>query len=322
MPVMSAAREQLVERALCRGASLTLENPAYRQAVAAFTDTLLAADLAPKDLTVTALGFKGRHSSAAVIANEGGVAAGLAELAFLLESRGVGVHLEKMDGDVLRPGEILLRAEGDDMLLLSLERVGLNLVQRMCGIATTARCVQERARKQAPHVRVVGTRKTPWGLLDKRALHLGCGGTHRLGLGDAIVIKNNHLALVAAREDEAAPIAIERAWKFRKEAAFIEVEVRGEVAARVAAGAFRRLLDQAPEAYPCLLMLDNMAPDELRAIVEMLRREGLWDYALVEASGGISEKNIEAYAASGVDAVSIGALTHSARALDLRQGIS
>jgi len=322
MLATSATREQLMERALCRGASLTLENPAYCDAVREFTETLLAADLAPRDLTVAALGLTGRHASAAVIANEGGVAAGLAELAFLLESRGLAVHIEKKDGEAMRPGETLLRAEGDEMLLLSLERVGLNLVQRMCGIATTARRLQERARRHSPGIRVVGTRKTPWGLLDKRALHLGCGGTHRLGLGDAIVIKNNHLALLAAREEDAAPVAIERAWKFRQEAAFIEVEVRSEVAARAAAGTFRRLLDQASEAYPCLLMLDNMAPDAIRAIVDMLRREGLWDHALVEASGGISEKNIEAYAASGVDAVSIGALTHSARALDLRQTIS
>ena len=81
----------------------------------------------------------------------------------------------------------------------------------------------------------MGTRKTPWGLLDKRALHLGSGGTHRLGLGDAILIKNNHLALLPSREEEAAPLAIERAWKFRGESAFIEVEVRGEDGARAAA---------------------------------------------------------------------------------------
>ena len=91
------------------------------------------------------------------------------------------------------------------MKLLSLERVGLNLLQRMSGIATASRCLQERAQRRNPATRIVGTRKTPWGLLDKRALHLGSGGTHRLGLGDAILIKNNHLALLASREEEAAP---------------------------------------------------------------------------------------------------------------------
>jgi nicotinate-nucleotide pyrophosphorylase (carboxylating) len=159
-------------------------------------------------------------------------------------------------------------------------------------------------------------------LLDKRALHLGSGGTHRLGLGDAIVIKNNHLALLAGSEEEAAPLAIEKAWRFRGESAFIEVEVRGEAAARAGATTFRRLQESASEEYPCLLMLDNMNPDPIRSILGMLQREGLWEHTLVEASGGISEANIEAYAACGVDAISIGALTHSARALDLCQRIS
>jgi nicotinate-nucleotide pyrophosphorylase (carboxylating) len=169
---------------------------------------------------------------------------------------------------------------------------------------------------------VVATRKTLWGLLDKRAVHLGGGGTHRIGLGDAILIKNNHLALLASREEEAAPLGIARAWNFRKDAAFIEVEVRGEAAALAAAETFRRVQEEASERYPCLLMLDNMMPKEIHSILDGLRKKDLWDYILTEASGGISEQNVEAYADSGVDAISMGALTHSARALDLCQRIS
>jgi len=153
-------------------------------------------------------------------------------------------------------------------------------------------------------------------------LHLGGGGTHRLSLGDAILIKNNHLALLASREEDAAPIAIDKVWKHRAGSAFIEVEVRGEAAARAAADAFCRLRQGDGSDYPCLLMLDNMAPERARAIVDMLRRENLWGDTLIEASGGISEGNLEAYAAAGVDAVSIGALTHSVRALDISQRIS
>jgi nicotinate-nucleotide pyrophosphorylase (carboxylating) len=219
----------------------------------------------------------------------------------------VEVAFEKQDGDAIHPGDTLLRAEGDESKLLSLERVGLNLLQRMSGIATASRCLQERARRSSSATRIVGTRKTPWGLLDKRALHLGNGGTHRLGLGDAIVIKNNHLALIAGREEDGVPIAIEKAWRLRAESAFIEIEVRGEAAARAAAQTFRRLQEEAPEQYPCLLMLDNMVPDEI---------------GVIEASGGISEANVDAYAACGVDAISVGALTHSARALDICQRIS
>jgi nicotinate-nucleotide pyrophosphorylase (carboxylating) len=159
-------------------------------------------------------------------------------------------------------------------------------------------------------------------LLDKRALHLGNGGTHRLGLGDAILIKNNHLTLLATAEAEAVPLAIEKAWKFRGESAFIEVEVRSDDGARAAAQTFRRLRAAAAVDYPCLLMLDNMAPDAISAILDTLQRESLWDDTLIEASGGISDANVEAYAASGVDAISVGALTHSARALDVCQRIS
>jgi nicotinate-nucleotide pyrophosphorylase (carboxylating) len=299
-----------------------MDNRQYCQAVRALTDFLFQADLGARDLTAEALGTRDRSATATVLAREGGIAAGMEEFALLLRSHGLRVEFEKQDGDVIRPGEALLRAEGNEIALLSLERVGLNLIQRMSGIATAARCLQQRVKQRGLPARVVGTRKTHWGLLDKRALHLGNGGTHRLGLGDAILIKNNHLALLANTEAEAAPLAIEKAWKFRGESAFIEVEVRSEDGARAAAQTFRRLRDAAAQDYPCLLMLDNMAPDAIAAILDVLRRESLWDDTLIEASGGISEANIEAYAASGVDAISVGALTHSARALDVCQRIS
>jgi nicotinate-nucleotide pyrophosphorylase (carboxylating) len=318
---MTATREQRVERALFHGAQLTLENAAYRHAVRWLGDALLAGDQDSADLTVRALGISGRLSSADISTRQAGIVAGLQEFGALLEGSGLVVSFHKRDGEVIRPGDILVRVEGQESRLLALERIGLNLLQRMCGIATAAHCLQERARKHSA-ARIVGTRKTPWGLLDKRALHVGGCGTHRLGLGDAILIKNNHLALLASREEEAAPFAIERAWKIRGESSFIEVEVRGEAAARAAASTFRRLRETSREDYPCLLMLDNLAPADIVGTLEMLRSEGLWSDVLVEASGGVSEATVESYAATGVDVISIGALTHSARALDLGQTIS
>jgi nicotinate-nucleotide pyrophosphorylase (carboxylating) len=248
--------------------------------------------------------------------------AGLAELAFMLQAFNVSVQFEKKDGDAIECGDLLLEAEGSRTQLLSLERVGLNVLQRMSGIATTTRNLATRVRGICSATRIVATRKTLWGLLDKRAVHLGGGGTHRLGLGDAILIKNNHLALIATREEEAAPEAIARAWNFRTHAAFIEIEVRSESAAFAAARTFRRLRERSSEEYPCVLMLDNLIPEEICRILGTLRRESLWDATLVEASGGISERTIEPYAATGVDAISLGALTHSARSLDLFQRIS
>lgn len=313
-------REQRTEQALFLGAPLTLENPKYLGAVRALTDLLLKEDLSPCDLTVKALGFESERVSALVIGRENGVAAGLAEFSWLLRRFGVDVKLEKKDGEIFGPEEILARLSGDRATLLSLERVGLNLLQRMSGIATETRVLQGHARNISDAARIVATRKTPWGLLDKRAVHLGGGGTHRLGLGDAILVKNNHLALIAVDEVVAAPIAIERAWEFRSEAAFIEVEVRGEAAALAAAHTFRRLQEESGE-YPCLILLDNMSPADIARILDSLRREDLWDSVIIEASGGISDANFEAYAASGVDAISMGELTHSARAIDLSQKI-
>ncbi len=319
---MSDTRQRRIENALCRGSDLVIDNPRYSQAVHTLSDFLFQSDLGTQDLTAEAVGKRSRSATATVSACEGGVAAGLEEFALLLRSHGLRAEIQKQDGDVILPNDALLRAEGDELELLSLERVGLNLVQRMSGIATAARCLQQRVKQRGFPALVVGTRKTQWGLLDKRALHLGNGGTHRLGLGDAILIKNNHLALLATTEAEAVPLAIERAWKLRGDSAFIEVEVRSEDGARVAAQTFRRLRGAAALDYPCLLMLDNMAPDAIAAILDALRRESLWDDTLVEASGGISESGIEAYAASGVDAISVGALTHSTRALDVCQRIS
>ncbi len=313
---MNSTREQRIEEALFRGDALRVSNARYRGTVRKLNDLLLEADVARNDVTAKALRLPQRKIRAAVISQQGGIAAGLDEFRFLMEGRGIKVVAGKKDGDAMAPGEVLLRAEGQETTLLALERVGLNLLQRMSGVATTARCFKERASRSGP-ARVVGTRKTVWGLLDKRALHLGGAGTHRLGLGDAILIKNNHLTLLAPSEEQAAPVAIERAWKARRKAAFIEVEVRGAGAARVAARTFRRLREEGTEEYPCLLLLDNLPPDQIGTIVDMLRQEGLWDHVLVEASGGISETNIEAYAATGADAISVGALTHSARALDL-----
>jgi nicotinate-nucleotide pyrophosphorylase (carboxylating) len=322
MPLTHTTREQRVKQAFFRGGNLTLENSAYRHAVNALSEALLQDDRATGDLTAAAIELPPTRVSAAVIARESGVIAGLQEFSLLYRGHGVDVVLEKQDGDAIRPGNTVLLAQGEQTRLLALERVGLNLLQRMSGIATASNRLQERVRNSGSETQVVGTRKTPWGLLDKRALHLGGIGTHRLSLGDAILVKSNHLALLADREEEAAPLAIERAWKQRDKSAFIEVEVRGEAAARAASETFRRLLDESGEEYPCVVMLDNMTPAGIGTVLDRLRREELLDYVLVEASGGISEANVLDYAATSVDVISIGALTHSARALDLSQKIS
>src|SRR5579872_1860972 len=312
-------RKQMLRRALYRGRELVLPDPRYHGAVVLMMTALLYMDSSHRDLTVEALGIRERRAKARIIAREDGVVAGLAEVIFLCEDADVKATAIKNDGDNIFSGDTLLQLEGGEAQLLVLERVGLNILQRMSGIATATRDLQQRAQACSANTHIVGTRKTPWGLLDKRAIHLGGGGTHRLDLGDAILIKNNHLALIDKNETVAAPLAIAKVWNKRALAAFIEVEVRSLEAARAAAEKFAELQTAANAPYRCLLLLDNMSPAEINAVLKELRSLNLWDAVLIEASGGITEANFELYATCGVDAISMGSLTHSARALDICQ---
>jgi nicotinate-nucleotide pyrophosphorylase (carboxylating) len=321
---MTQSRQERLRSALFRGESLTLANHDYLKMVSTFTGELLRVDREPVDLTSSALAITDGRAKARMIANEPGVLAGLDEAVWFFTNFGANAQRLSADGQKLEPGQAFLELEGDAELLLTLERVGLNLLQRMSGIATATRHLQDKVRQRGsnmpPNANVVATRKTPWGLLDKRAAHLGGGGTHRLGLGDAILIKTNHLRLFAPDEAQAIPMALNRAWTERQRATFIEVEVTGLSGALAAGRAFRALrrTDAKSDSYPCLIMLDNRTVEEVSKIISALRTEGVWDDVLVEVSGGISEETVEAYADCGVDAISVGALTHSCKALDLR----
>lgn len=316
LQVARSRRERLMA-ALFRGASLTLDNSRYLAAVRSLTEELLRSDLEPADLTVEALALADRPAEVQIVATEPGIVAGLEEAAWLYGQFGMVGERLKADGERVSPDDTVVQIRGESKLLLRLERVSLNLIQRMSGIATATRRLQDLAHSRAPETFVVATRKTPWGLLDKRAVHLGGGGTHRLGLWDAILIKSNHL-LFFGNKDDGVSHALKRAWPRRRQAAFVEVEVSGLAGALAAGRTFRELQQADPDSCPCLVMLDNVKPDEVSKILAALRTEELWDHVLVEVSGKISETAMEAYAACGVDAISVGALTHSCRALDLR----
>ncbi len=317
LQVARSRRERLMA-ALVRGASLTLDNSRYLAAVRSLTEELLRSDLEPADLTVEALALADRRAEVWIVATEPGIVAGLEEAAWLYGQFGLVVERFKADGERVSPDDAVLQIQGDSKDLLRLERVGLNLIQRMSGIATATRHLQDLVQSRAPETFVVATRKTPWGLLDKRAVHVGGGGTHRLGLWDAILIKNNHLLFFGNKDDDGVSRALKRAWPQRRQAAFVEVEVTGLAGALAAGRTFRELQQTDPDSCPCLVMLDNVRPDEVSKVLAALRTEELWDHVLVEVSGKVSETAMEAYAACGVDAISVGALTHSCRALDLR----
>jgi len=317
-----SAREALVRRAFFHGEQLRMSDEHYRAAVAALIDPLLWSDAGGGDLTFEALALGDERTAANVIAKETGIAAGLEEFSWLLKRGDVSVSALKNDGDKIQAGDMLAQVQGQRSALLSCERTALNLVQRMSGIATMTHRLQERVHRVSASTFLVATRKTPWGLLDKRAVYLGGGGTHRLGLHDAILIKNNHLALLSSREEEAVVIALERACVHKEGAAFIEVEVRRESAALIAAKTFHRLRGSDYASCPSLLLLDNMSPAQVQATVAVLEKHNLRNEIVVEVSGKLNESNVEEFASCGADALSLGALTHSPRALDISMTIS
>jgi nicotinate-nucleotide pyrophosphorylase (carboxylating) len=314
-------REAKLRRALFRGGELWLGNPSYEQAARTILEELVRSDIGGGDLTVAALDLEREATRGRILAREPGVVAGIEECSWLLRRSWVEVTPQKKDGDSIASGDTIMEVAGPRGALLASERVALNLLQRMSGIATEARRLEERVTRRNPGTHVVATRKTPWGLLDKRAVHLGGAGTHRLSLTDAILVKNNHLALLAVDEAVAVRVAVQRIWPFRHRVAFLEIEVRGKQAALTAAQMFCECQEE-DAACPCLVMLDNIPPAEGGRILEQLRRDDLLEHVLIEASGNISEDNLEAYADCGVDAISIGALTHSPRALDICQRLS
>jgi nicotinate-nucleotide pyrophosphorylase (carboxylating) len=269
-----------------------------REQVQRVVDLALQEDAPSGDLTSQAFVPEGAVAHASVVAREAGVLAGADVLVqtFLTVHPTVEVEVLVGDGDRFDTGQVLARVHGPARAVLRAERVALNLVQRMSGIATlTARYV---AAVEGTGARVVDTRKTTPGLraLERHAVRCGGGHNHRFSLSDAVMAKDNHLALV---DDVTA--AIRAAREQLPHTTHVEVEVdRLDQVEAVLAGDVDTI------------MLDNFTPDELRAGVALVAGR-----AVVEASGGITLETIGEVARTGVDVISVGALTHSVRALDL-----
>ncbi|WP_068318389.1 carboxylating nicotinate-nucleotide diphosphorylase [Polycladidibacter hongkongensis] len=237
-------------------------------------------------------------ANAQIVSRQHGILAGsaLADAAFRLAHAGLAVTWHKQDGQALAPGDVAATIQGPARGLLAGERVALNFLGHLSGIASAT---QKFAAKIA-HTKcnVVCTRKTTPGLraFEKYAVRCGGGASHRFGLDDAILIKDNHIAVAGG-----VAIAIERARAFAGHLVKIEVEVDT-----------LEQLHEALSAKPDVVMLDNMGPELLREAVQITQGR-----ALLEASGGITLESVGAIAQSGVDVVSTGWLTHSAPVLDL-----
>jgi nicotinate-nucleotide pyrophosphorylase (carboxylating) len=263
--------------------------------IAAILRHALEEDIGAGDVTSNACIPPGRRARGVFVAREPLVLAGVELLAPLYELRG-GVEeliVAQHSGDAVEPGTVVARVLGRARTLLECERTALNFLQRLSGIATLAR--QFAGAVAGTRCRVLDTRKTTPGLrlLEKRAAGAGGVTNHRLGLYDAVLIKNNHIAAAGGIRP-----ALEKALATGLP---VEIEVRtpAEIEEALAGGAPR-------------LLLDNFSPE---AAAEAIRRIG--GRAIVELSGGISLETVRAYAETGADFVSAGAVTHSARAVDL-----
>jgi nicotinate-nucleotide pyrophosphorylase (carboxylating) len=262
----------------------------------------LAEDLGAGDVTSLAVVPPSTKASGRLVAREPLVVAGLAlaEAAFNELSPEVVVSPETRDGARLLSGQPLMRVEGSARALLGAERVALNFLQRLSGIATlTAQYVQA---VRGTAARILDTRKTTpgWRKLEKYAVTRGGGENHRLGLDDRILIKDNHLMVLRQEKPDPVTVAVRRA---RRAYPDLTLEVEADTLEQVA---------QALTAGADIILLDNMTPRQLKAAVELVKGR-----ARLEASGGVTLRSVRAVAQSGVDYVSVGALTHSARAVDI-----
>ena len=267
-----------------------------------FIAQAMAEDLGQGDMTTEALIPKTQQGRASIVAKASGIIAGveIAKQVFLKVDPELKLAILIEDGTEIKPGDIVAKIEGRVASILKAERVALNLLQRLSGIASeTNKYVQ--AVNGLP-VQIIDTRKTTPGLrtLEKYAVQVGGGKNHRMHLGDDILIKDNHLAALRHQGLGIKEIVTRTRQKVSPKQK-IEVEVKTPQEAAEAA-----------EAGADIIMLDNMSLQDMRQAVQLIK-----GHALIEASGGITLDKVKAVAETGVDLISIGALTHSVKALDI-----
>jgi nicotinate-nucleotide pyrophosphorylase (carboxylating) len=265
-------------------------------------NALLSDDLGQGDVTVAAVIPVNLEVKAEVIAKEDGVVAGIEEVTLLAQSLGLKVKAKVVDGMQIKNKQVLLEINGDAQTILTLERTLLNLLSRMSGIATKTYSLTQQLKQVGARAKIAATRKTAPGLLyfDKKAVVIGGGDPHRLHLDDMVLIKDNHLAIVGNVQD-----AVKKAQAHASFSKKIEIEVTNLADALIAA-----------KAGVDIIMLDNFAPKLAREAVDLLRKAG-FSNILLEVSGGITSENLLEYVKAQVDIISIGALTHSVKALDI-----
>lgn len=273
----------------------------------------LKEDIGRGDITTNILIAPHLHARAVIIVRQDGVIAGLSlirQIYRVLDKR-IKVRLKTKEGSKVKKGREIAIIHGPARAILTGERTVLNFLQRLSGIATLTHQFVQKVKRY--RVKILDTRKTipGWRELDKCAVCAGGGYNHRMGLYDAVLVKENHLAVLRKRGASHLKVIAEamevvnKRWKKRKT---VEIEVRS-----------LKEFQKALQGHPDIIMLDNMKPDKIRPAVKL--RNELDPEAKLEVSGGINLNNVEVFAKTGVDFISVGALTHSPPALDISMNI-
>lgn len=273
--------------------------------------SFLAEDIGYGDITTDLLVPSNLEATGKIVCKEKATIAGVDEALLFLRLVGCKGTAKVADGKNVQAGDTIMLVRGPAKALLGVERTLLNLLSHMSGVATaTAELVSIANKASGGRVRIACTRKTLPGLryFEKRAVEIGGGDTHRLRLDDAVLIKDNHLALTGTIK--------ETVRKAKAKVSFTKkVEIEATNLNQTVEGA---------EAGADIILLDNMTPLEIKKSITFLKERGLRDRVIIEASGGIGKENLEDYAKTGVDVVSVGAITHSAQSIDisLKLGLS
>jgi len=258
----------------------------------------LAEDIRKGDITSKL--FQKKRIRAKIFSRENAILAGVKYAQSIFSIKGCKVKILKNDGSHINPNQTILSISGPLQSILSCERTALNLMSRMSGIATRTNYLVRKIKSVNPRVQLLATRKTAPGLrfFDKEAVKIGGGQKHRMSLDEMVMIKDNHLAV-----GKSIPSVLRKARKKYKK---IEIEVESIEDAVIAA-----------QEGATIIMLDNFSPAKILATARLLKKIDLRKKIKLEASGGINEKNIKAFAKTGVDMISVGEITNFVKGVDL-----
>ena len=255
----------------------------------------LAEDIGKGDITSDLLDKK--RITATIISRENAILAGVQYAKEIFKIKGCNVKILKKDGSKIKPNQTIISITGDAGKILTCERTALNLLTRMSGIATQTNHL---VKKIPSKTKLYATRKTAPGLryFDKEAVEIGGGKKHRLRLDEMVMIKDNHIAI----EDSLLSLIKKTKKKYKK----FEVEVENTKDAVLAAN-----------MGATIIMLDNFTPAQIKKTIQTLKDQKLRSKVLLEASGGITSKNISKYGQTGVDIISVGSITNSVKGIDM-----